>query len=238
MCKKGVPLGNVSIFEEHSKNLMQRIKLEQAAEVQKKLSSKLSLQWDGRKVDLVAGADFGYDRKEKRIGASLVVYKIPEFEIVEITEAIRESLFPYIPGFLSLREGPVFLDAYRKIKTKPDVTLIDGNGIAHPRKMGLASFVGVTLDICTVGCAKKSFYPFDSPPEHKGAYTFFRDDGGDNVGLCLRTRTGVKPVFVSPGHRVDFAHALEIVLRCSRFRIPEPLREAHRRAGRIFSRKS
>jgi deoxyribonuclease V len=217
---------------------MKRMDLEQAAEAQKKLSSKLILKWDDRRVNLVAGADFSYDRKEKRIGASLVVYRIPEFEIVEVVEATRESLFPYIPGFLSMREGSIFLDAYRKIKTKPDVTLVDGNGIAHPRKMGLASFVGVTLDICTVGCAKTPFYPFVPPPKQKGYYTFFKNDSGDRVGLCLRTRSGVQPVFVSPGHRVDFVHAKEVVLRCSRFRIPEPLREAHRQAGRIFSKKS
>ncbi len=189
-------------------------------------------------MDLVAGADFSYDRKEKRIGASLVVVKIPEFKVVESTIAVRESRFPYIPGFLAFREGPAFLAAYRKIKTKPDVTLIDGNGIAHPRKMGLASFVGVTLDICTIGCAKTAFYPSDSPPEHRGSYNFFNDDKGERVGLCLRTRSGVKPVYLSPGHRIDFTHAVDIVLQCSRFRIPEPLREAHRRANRIFSERS
>ncbi len=214
------------------------MELEQAAEVQEKLSSKLILKWDNRRVNLVAGADFSYDRKEKRIGASLVVYRIPEFEIVEAVEAIRESLFPYFPGFLSMREGPVFFEAYRKIKAQPDVTLVDGNGIAHPRKMGLASFVGVTLDICTVGCAKTAFYPFVPPPKLKGSYTFFNNDSGDRVGLCLRTRSGVQPVFVSPGHRVDFVYAREVVLRCSKFRIPEPLREAHRQASRIFSKKS
>lgn len=217
---------------------MMRLDLEQAAEAQKKLSSKLILKWDDRRVNLVAGADFSYDSKEKSIAASLVVYRIPEFEIVEVIEARRESLFPYIPGFLSLREGPVFLDAYRKIKIRPDVTLVDGNGIAHPRKMGLASFVGVMLDICTVGCAKTPFYPFIPPPKRRGSYTFFKNDRGERVGLCLRTRSGVQPVFVSPGHRVDFVHAMEVVLRCSRFRIPEPLREAHRHAGRIFSKKS
>ncbi|MGD8536415.1 MAG: endonuclease V [Candidatus Aminicenantes bacterium] len=214
---------------------MPKISLEQAAFVQRSLSSKLKLKWDGRRVGLVAGADFSYDRREKRIGASLVVVKIPEFKVVESVVAIRESRFPYIPGFLAFREGPVFLVAYRKLKTKPDVTLVDGNGIAHPRKMGLASYVGVTLDICTIGCAKTPFYPTDSPPENRGACSFFKDDKGDRVGLCLRTRLGVKPIYLSPGHRIDFIHAKEVVLQCSRFRIPEPLREAHKRASEIFS---
>ena len=219
---------------EHHGRVFQSMSLEEAARVQRDLSAKLVLEWDGRPVDLVAGADFAYDRKAKKIGASLVVLRLPEFKIVETTVAVRELRFPYIPGYLSFREGPVFLDAFRKIKTKPDVTLVDGNGIAHPRKMGLASFVGVTLDICTIGCAKQPFYPFEPPSENSGSYTFFKNESGDNVGLTLRTRSGVKPIFVSPGHRIDIVHAADIILRCSRFRIPEPLREAHSRASRIF----
>ncbi len=208
--------------------------LEKAAEVQRRLSSKLILKWDGGEVNLVAGADFGYGYKERKIGASIVVFKIPELEIVEISEAVKEIKFPYLPGFLAYREGPVFLDAFRKIRNKPDVALVDGNGIAHPRKMGLASFVGVILDICTIGCAKKPFFPFVPPSKQKGSYTFFRNDKKDKVGICLRTRSGVKPIFVSPGHRIDFMFAMKLVLSCSKFRIPEPLREAHRRASKIF----
>jgi deoxyribonuclease V len=208
--------------------------LKKAAEVQLRLSSRLNLKWDGREINLVAGADFGYGYKENKIGASIVVIKIPELEIVEISEAVREIKFPYLPGFLAYREGPVFFDAFRKIRTKPDVTLVDGNGIAHPRKMGLASFVGVILDICTIGCAKTPFFPFVLPSEQKGSYTFFKDERKDKAGVCLRTRSGVKPIYVSPGHRIDFMSAMKLVLRLSKFRIPEPLREAHRRASKIF----
>ena len=208
--------------------------LEKAAEAQRRLSSKLILKWFDREANLMAGADFGYDDKGKKIGASIVVFKIPELEIVEISEAVREIKFPYIPGFLAYREGPVFLDAFRKIRNKPDVTLVDGNGIAHPRKMGLASFVGIILDICTIGCAKKPFFPFVLPLEKKGSYTFFKNDKKEKAGICLRTRSGVMPIFVSPGHRIDFMSAMKLVLRCSRFRIPEPLREAHRQANKIF----
>ncbi len=219
---------------EHRERMFQGMSLEDAARVQRSLSSKLILEWDDRRVDLVAGADFGYDRKAKKIGASLVVFRLPGLKIVETAEAVRELRFPYIPGYLAFREGPVFLDAFRKIKIKPDVTFVDGNGIAHPRKMGLASFVGVILDICTIGCAKQPYYPFEPPPENSGSYTFFKNESGDKVGLSLRTRSGVKPVFVSPGHRIDIVHAADITLRCSKFRIPEPLREAHRQASRIF----
>lgn len=216
--------------------MVMKLDLEKSAQVQQILSSKLILKWDNRKVNLVAGVDFGYDSDEKRIGASVIVFKFPELEIVELSEAIEEVKFPYIPGYLSFREGPVFFEAFRKIRKKPDVTLIDGNGIAHPRKMGLASFVGIVQDISTIGCAKKSFFPFVLPSEEKGAYTFFKNDKEEKVGICLRTRSGVKPIFVSPGHRINFMSAMKIVLCCSKFRIPEPLREAHKRANKIFSK--
>ncbi len=212
-----------------------KINLVQAAVHQEELASRLILEWPGRDIRLVAGADFAYSAKRKKIGACVVVLAIPGFEIVEISHAVRKVDFPYIPGFLAFREGPAFLDAYRKIKNRPDVTFIDGNGVAHPRKMGLASFVGVVLDICTIGCAKTPFYPFSLPAEREGAYTFFMNEKKEKVGICLRTRSGVKPIFVSPGHRIDFAVARTVVLCCSKFRIPEPLREAHRRAGLIFS---
>jgi len=212
-----------------------KVDLTKAAEYQQELASRLILKWDSREVRFVGGADFAYDYKEKNVGACIVVLKIPEFEIVEVSEAVRKIEFPYIPGFLAFREGPAFMDAFQKLKNKPDMTMVDGNGIAHPRKMGLASFVGVILDICTIGCAKKPFFPFSLPGEKRGAYTFFSDEKKNEVGVCLRTRTGVRPIFVSPGHRIDFMASRELILRCSRFRIPEPLREAHRRANIIFS---
>lgn len=211
-----------------------QVNLEKLARLQEQLASKVSLKWDFRDVDLVGGADFAYERKTNLIGASIVIYKIPEFEIVEVSQARREVKIPYIPTFLSFREGPVFFDAFRKINKKPDVTFIDGNGIAHPRRMGLASYVGVTLDIVTIGCAKSPFFPFHYPPDQKGSYTFFMNEKNEKVGLCLRTRSGVKPVFVSPGHRIDFMMSMKLVLRCSKFRIPEPLRASHRLSKKIF----
>ena len=152
-----------------------KVDLAKAAEYQQQLASKLMLRWERREVRLVAGADFSYDLRARKIGACIVIFKIPELEIVEISRAVKKIEIPYIPGFLSLREGPVFFDAFREIKNKPDVTLVDGNGIAHPRRMGLASFVGVIMDISTIGCAKKPFFPFCLPGERRGAYTIFRD---------------------------------------------------------------
>lgn len=208
--------------------------LKKAERVQERLASRLDLNWTGRKIRLVAGADCSYDSERKQIGAAVVVMKVPGFSVVEISHAVRELSVPYIPGFLNFREGPAFLKAFLKLKTRPDVSLIDGNGIAHPRKMGLASYVGVLLDVSTIGCAKSAFFPYDPPQIERGAYTDLRDRQKDKVGFCLRTRTNVKPVFVSPGHRVDYLTAKKCVLLSSRYRIPEPLRRAHSEAKEIF----
>lgn len=210
------------------------IDLEKAAKTQRRLSERLSQTWDSRHVNLVAGADCSYDRRRKLVGAAVVVLSFPEMSFLYAATEIRDIPLPYIPGFLNFREGPVFLRAFRKLSVYPDVSLIDGNGIAHPRRMGLASYLGVVLGVPTVGCAKSPFYPHRLPRKERGRYTIFKDDRQEQVGYCLRTRSGVKPVFVSPGHRIDFRTAKAIVLACSRSRIPEPLRLAHLFAKRLF----
>jgi len=210
--------------------------LARAIRLQEELARRLILEWRGREVSLVAGADFSYDKKEEKIAAAVVVMKLPGLEIAEAAEAVMKIGLPYIPGFLSFREAPAFFEAFRKISCPPDVTLFDGNGIAHPRRMGLASHAGVILDIPTIGCAKTPFFPFRPPPAGRGAFTYFKNHAQEKVGFCLRTRAGVKPVFVSPGHRVDFSLSRKIVLECCRFRIPEPIRQAHLLSRRIFGR--
>ena len=125
-----------------------------AAETQNRLSSRLILEWDNRDIQYVAGADSSYDDQKRLIGVVIVVYRMPELTLFEIIKEVGEVPIPYVPGFLNFREGPIFLKAFRKLGRTPDLTLIDGNGIAHPRKMGLASYAGVILDVSTVGCAK------------------------------------------------------------------------------------
>jgi deoxyribonuclease V len=206
-----------------------------AAVVQQKLALRLVIEQEVRKITHIAGADFSYHKQKMLIGAVIVVQKFPELETVEIVEETREIRIPYVPGFLNFREGVPFIRAFRKLRIVPDVTLLDGNGIAHPRKMGLASYVGVVLDIPTVGCAKSPFFPFEPPPEQRGTFSLYKDRKNEMVGFCLRTRTAVKPVFVSPGHRVNFAFSRDVVLSCSRFRLPEPIRIAHLAARDLFS---
>ncbi len=212
-----------------------RFDLKKAGIAQQKLASRLLLKGDVPNPTRIAGADFSYHKQNRLIGAVVVVLGFPELEIIEVATDVREVRIPYIPGYLNFREGPSFMRAFLKLKSQPDLTLVDGNGIAHPRKMGLASYVGVVLDIPTIGCAKSPFFAFDPPPEDKGAYSLYKDRNNEQVGFCLRTRTSVKPVFVSPGHKVDFVFSREIVLACSKFRIPEPIRIAHHMAKELFS---
>lgn len=212
---------------------MKGIDLERLARYQLKLSRQLKLSWSKKIVKLVAGSDFSYDLTEKKITAFIAVFKFPELKMTDKAWAVKEVRFPYISSYLAFREAPAFFEAFRKLKASPDVTLVDGNGIAHPRKMGLASFVGVILDICTIGCAKRPVFPFIPPGKKRGSYTFLFNDSQEKVGVCLRTRTDVKPIFVSPGHKIDFSHSIQLVLRCAFFRIPEPLRQAHILAKRL-----
>jgi deoxyribonuclease V len=208
--------------------------LKKAALAQQKLASRLVLKHGIRRTTCIAGADFSYHKLKSLIGTVVVVLKFPELELIEVAKEIRSVKIPYIPGYLNFREGPAFLRTFLKLKIEPDVTLIDGNGIAHPQKMGLASYVGVVLDIPTVGCAKSPFFPYDLPAEDRGAYSLYKNQKNEMVGYCLRTQTSVRPIFVSPGHKVDFSFSRQIVLDCSKFRIPEPLRIAHQLANRLF----
>ncbi len=141
---------------------------------------------------------------------------------------VREKLcFPYVPGLLTFREGRAIFNALRKLKMRPDVTLVDGQGIAHPRRIGIASHIGVISGTPTIGCAKSRLIgEYEEPSEEKGSWTYLFDRG-EKVGVVLRTRAGVKPLFVSPGHLTDIASSVRIVMAClSRYRIPEPLRRA------------
>lgn len=208
--------------------------LKRAAQTQQMLARRIKLHWKEEKITRIAGADFGYDRNHQFVCACIVIQQFPRREIIEIQKAVKKVSLPYVPGFLAFREGPAFLEAFRKIAHKPSLTLVDGNGIAHPRKMGLASFVGVILDIPTVGCAKSSSFPFIPPGKQRGSHTPILNSENEKIGICLRTSTGVKPIFVSPGHKIDFLHSRQWVLKCSRYRIPHPLREAHKVSRKSF----
>ncbi|MBZ0299910.1 MAG: deoxyribonuclease V [Anaerolineae bacterium] len=181
---------------------------------------------------LVAGVDVSV--KDQVSQAAVVVLTYPELEVVETVRADAPTPFPYIPGLLSFREGPVLEEAFRKLQHEPDVFIFDGMGIMHPRRLGIASHMGLWLDHPTIGCGKtKLIGRYEEPGEHKGdrsPLTYY----GSQLGVVLRTRDRVKPVYISVGHRADLNTAVELILACTpRYRLPEPIRQAHNAAGKF-----
>ncbi len=172
---------------------------------------------------LVAGVDAAFSGN--RAFGAICVYRYPELVLIEQASAVTAVRFPYVPGYLLFREGPALVSAFRTLKNRPGLLLVDGHGIAHPLGIGSASHLGIMLDIPTIGCAKTRLVgEFQEPGEQRGGQSVLKYRNG-TVGAVLRTRTGVQPVFVSPGHKADIQSAIRIVLGCTvKYRIPEPLR--------------
>jgi deoxyribonuclease V len=211
----------------------------EAQQLQRELYPRLDLHWESnREIKFVGGADVAYD--DQQACATIVVFTFPEMTL-EDTYTIRcEVVYPYIPGLLAFREAPMIVEAFERIREQPDVLFLDGNGIAHPRGLGLASHIGLLLDLPTIGVAKSKFYgDYSQPGEQKGLWTPIMDEKEEEkiIGASLRTSTKIKPVYVSPGNRIDLEHAIQITLDCCRgFRLPEPLRIAHQMATQCIKR--
>ena len=199
-----------------------------AIALQKSLSRKVQLFELRKQPKIVAGIDCAFSRDKKKIFACAVLLKLPDFELIETAIAKQKLTFPYIPGLLSFREAPACISAVKKLKHQPDAFLIDGQGIAHPRRLGLAAHLGLFFDKPTIGCAKSRLIgSFEEPAIEKGSFSLLKD-GREVIGAVVRTRTNVKPVFVSVGNKCLLKDAIKITLDCtSRYRIPEPARLAH-----------
>lgn len=204
----------------------------EAIELQKKLAAEVisNRPIDMFSVRLVAGVDVSV--KENLSQAAVVILRYPELDVIETVLAKQPTPFPYIPGLLSFREGPVLEEAFQKLQHEPDVFIFDGMGIMHPRRIGIASHMGVWLQRPTIGCGKTFLLGYyDEPAPERGAWSLVHHNG-DVIGAVLRTRTGVKPVYISPGHLADLPTSLDLVLRCTpKYRLPEPIRQAHNAAG-------
>ena len=181
-------------------------------------------------VRLVAGVDVSV--KGDQSHAAVVVATYPDFTPVETRLAQCATPFPYVPGLLSFREGPVLEEAFAALDAEPDVFLVDGMGIAHPRRMGIAAHLGLWLEKPTVGVGKTRLVGRHGPlAAEKGAHVPLVDRG-ETIGAVVRTRAGTNPLYISPGHRADIPTAVELVLRCcGKYRLPEPIRLAHKAAG-------
>ncbi len=200
--------------------------VEEAQEFQRQLASKVIKERTFGEIRLVAGVDVGFKGDEAIAG--VVVLEYPDMREVEKVSARKKVVFPYIPGLLAFREGPPIIEALEKLRSEPDLIIVDGQGIAHPRRMGIATHIGVIFDKPSIGCAKSrltgSYY---EPGLEKGSWSFLYD-GTEVIGAVLRTKEKAPPVFVSIGHRIDLKSAIEIILNCCRGdRLPEPTRLAH-----------
>ncbi len=188
-------------------------------------------------IRYVAGADASCMKRDPWLYASIVVLDMGEMKPVEVANASLKSVFPYIPGLLSFRESPVILQAWEKLRLKPDALICDGHGIAHPQRFGIASHIGLLLGVPTVGCAKSVLTGrYDALGELAGSRVYLME-GEDVVGAAVRTRSNVKPVFVSPGHLIDIDSSVNLVFACLRsYRLPETSRWAHRLANEFRMR--
>ncbi|TWU17829.1 deoxyribonuclease V [Bythopirellula polymerisocia] len=186
-----------------------------------------------RRIRHVAGVDVSL--KAAQVTAAIVVLDYPTLELVDVATQRQKVSFPYVPGLLTFRECPAILAAYEKLQIEPDLMLVDGQGIAHPRRFGLAAHLGVLLGKPTIGCAKSRLIgTHDEPHEQAGCYTDLFD-GNELIGAVLRTRANVKPLYISVGHNIELPTALDFVLDCCQgYRLPEPTRLAHQSAGGLL----
>jgi deoxyribonuclease V len=207
------------------KSLLWPDTIQEAKAIQLALKDKVKIIPLRKDLKFIAGVDAAF-LEDKVIGVTSI-FKYPELTHIEDAFAVTDIPFPYVPGFLSFREGPAIIEALKGLKIKPDIILVDGQGIAHPKGIGIASHLGVILDIPTIGCAKSRLVgEYKEPGLKKGEWAHLNFQGGI-VGAVLRTRDNIRPLFVSPGNKIDLRGSIDVVLCCVlKYRIPEPLRRA------------
>ncbi len=218
------------IKETHSFNLTPG----EAARLQETLQRRVRLAGAIGEISLVAGADASYTKGSDEIHAVVVVLGYPDLDVVERAAASAETSFPYIPGLLTFREGPALLEAFRRLRSEPEVVFFDGQGIAHPRRLGIASHMGILLDRPAVGVAKSLLIGTAAEPgaDRGSTAPILRD--GETIGMAVRTKDRTKPVYVSVGHRIALSQAVDLVLTTTRgYRLPEPTRQAHLFANEV-----
>jgi len=206
----------------------------EAMEIQTRLGAQVSLIPSRERIRWVGGADVSYTREDDRLFGAMVVLSFPDLAVVDEAWQMDRVRFPYVPGLLSFRECPILLQVVKRIRCRPDVWIFEGQGIAHPRNLGLASHMGLLLDRPSIGCAKTRLVGAHRPVGLRRGDRETLTLDGRVIGAAVRTRSGTKPVYVSPGFRVDLEGAIKMVLETSRpYRMPEPLRQAHMLSNRV-----
>lgn len=206
----------------------------EAVALQRQLRSQIRLEPLSRPVQTIAGGDISFNKDTDVVYAGFVVIRLADMATIAEAGVTTRALFPYVPGLLSFRECPALLEAWAQLAVEPDVVMLDGQGIAHPRRLGIASHMGLLLERPTVGCAKSVLTGrFEEPRPERGAWSPMLDRG-ETIGAVLRTKDRVQPVYVSPGDRLTLDDAIAITLRChGGYRVPEPTRRAHLLVNRL-----
>lgn len=201
---------------------------QEAIRIQSRIQKEIIPYGKIKTVQLVAGADVAYDQKSQTTYAGVVVLRKTDLAIVETSVATWPISFPYIPGLLSFREAPALLQAFKKVRSEPDVLFVDGHGVSHPRAAGIASHIGLLLNRPVIGCAKSLLIgSYEEPELTRGSRSNLLNKHSEIIGAVVRTRDKIKPVFVSIGHRIDLDEAVRLTLCCGKgYRIPEPTRQA------------
>ncbi len=207
----------------------------EAPAIQKSLREKLVLHDDCHlPPKIIAGADISYSKNSDLFFAAVILHSYPEMKIIEETYAAQKSDFPYIPGLLTFREGPALLRAFAELRHVPDLVIFDGQGIAHPRGVGLASHMGLFLNIPSIGCAKNRLIGSHREVGNAAGKRTPLYHDNEIIGSVVRTKTGIKPLFISQGHRISLQRSIDLALSCCRgYRLPEPVRNAHLAVNRF-----
>ena len=201
---------------------------EAAVALQQQLRNQVRIQSLERPAETIAGCDISFNKFEETVYAGIVVLRLDTLETIAEATAITTTTFPYVPGLLSFREIPALLEAWEKLTILPDVVVFDGHGIAHPRRLGIASHAGLLLERPTLGCGKSVLVGrYEEPAPERGSWSPMLHRG-EVIGAALRTKNKVNPVYVSPGHLIDLETAIDLTLRCNGgYRLPETTRRAH-----------
>jgi deoxyribonuclease V len=212
------------------------VSAEQAKQIQQDLSKRVILDDGFSKIERIAGVAVLFSRDQKEVFVGCIALSFPDLEVLDESSIRRKVAFPYAPGFFAFSAGPAILAALDKME-KPDLIMFPGRGVAHPRGLGLASHLGILLDVPTIALSKTPLWRDQpEPASRKGAFTLIKGDEEKYIGAVVRTREGTKPIFVTPGHRISVQTAVKIVLDCCpKYRIPEPLRLAHALSKRAIA---
>jgi len=210
------------------KNITPKVAREQQVELAKMVDTSSS----PTDIKVIAGVDIAYSKKPSTGFCAISLFSYPDLKYIKTYYELELVGYPYIPGLLSYREGPLILQTLEKVEEEIDLFIFDGQGIAHPKGLGIASHLGVLLDKPAIGCAKSKLTgEYEEPGEAKGSKSILKDKNGETIGTVLRTRDDTNPVFVSPGHKIGIKEASDIILNCTtEYRLPEPIRKADQEA--------